>query len=129
MENILWMTIENKLLLEKRSISVYHHGNRSVHLISHKCYLDIRLQSALEKDYLFITMICGPGNINKKNILDLPAWINYEIFSEGKFSAVHKNNRILLRIPAGLPEWKLKLTRPTSQAQPKVDQIIIYDED
>ena len=122
------ITIENKLIIEKRGMNVYHHSTKGVHLIDYNRSVTVPLQSVIKNDYLYISLVCGPGKLERQNVVDMPAWMNYEFLSEGKFSAIHQDDRIILTVPAGLPEWKLKLTRPASQSKSCADRVTIRDD-
>jgi len=113
----------NNLIIEKRDMNVYHHNDKSIHLISHGNSIKIPLQSTNQKDYIHLSVAVGPGYMERENIVDLPSWLNYEFLSEGRFAAYRSDHRTLLKIPAGLPEWKLKLTLsqlPGKSAQGRV---------
>ena len=56
------ITIENKLVMEKRDMSVYHHSTRSAHMISYNSSVTMPLRSVIEDDYLHISIVTGPGN-------------------------------------------------------------------
>jgi hypothetical protein len=109
------ITVENKLILEKRAISVYHHASRGAHLISHNGSVMIPLKPDVEEDYLHISVITGPGRLRNDCLLDIPAVLDFEFAGEGKVVVIHKGGRVLVQIPAGPPVWQLKLTRPMEQ--------------
>jgi hypothetical protein len=116
MNKTIEIIIKNELRIEKREMNIYHHFARGSHLISHNSSISIDLYSVLYDDYLFISLVSGPGKLEHQHTVDLPSWINYELNSEGKLTARHIENRTLLIIPPGLPEWKIKLTRPVSHS-------------
>jgi hypothetical protein len=111
-ENI---TVENKLILEKRAISVYHHASRGAHLISPNGSVMIPLKPDVAEDYLHISVITGPGRLRNDCLLDIPAALDFEFAGEGKVVVIHKGGRVLVKIPAGPPVWQLTLTRPMEQ--------------
>lgn len=119
---------ENNLLVEKRNMNVYHRGSRGTHFISHGSSVEIPLRTIDESDYINLSVAVGPGFMERRNIVDLPSWINYEFTSERQFSAIRSGDRILLKISAGLPEWKLKLTLPASHLKPSKDRVTISDD-
>jgi hypothetical protein len=121
--------IENKLTSEKRDMNVYHHSTRSAHIISFDSSVTLPLRSIIEDDYLYISIVSGPGNLEKKSVVNLPAWVDFEFLSEGKLTVTHSGERTLLKIPAGLPEWQLKLTRSvTSLIDRPADRVTIGDD-
>jgi hypothetical protein len=120
--------IENRLILEKRAMNVYHHATRSSHMIGHNSSVTLPLQTVIEHDYLHISIVTGPGNMERKSIANLPSWVDFDFLSEGNVSISHSGKRILLKIPPGLPGWQLKLTRSTSQNWNSIDRVIISDE-
>ncbi|MCU0289222.1 MAG: hypothetical protein MUF15_22855 [Acidobacteria bacterium] len=44
---------------------VYHHSNRSAYIISHNSSISIPLRTSGEGDYLHISIVSGPGNLEK----------------------------------------------------------------
>jgi hypothetical protein len=128
MKHTIKITIQNKMLLEKRAMSVYHHATRSAHMISHNSSITLPLQTFADDDYMYISIVSGPGNLEHKSIVDLPAWANFELLSEGQLKVLHKDERTLLRIPAGLPEWKLKLYRSAAAVTQTTDRVIIEED-
>ncbi len=128
--------LENNLFIEKRDMNVYHRKDRVIHLISCGSSVIVPLQTINERDYIHLSVAVGPGYMERQNIVYLPTWINFEFLSEGKFAAIHTENLILLKIPAGLPEWKLKLTLPQchgmchrKSSKSLVERVIISDEE
>lgn len=113
-ENI---TVENKLILEKRAISLYHHASRGAHLISHNGSVMIPLKPDAEEDYLHISAITGPGRLKNDSLLDIPPGLDFEFSNDGKVVIAYKGGRVLIKIPAGPPVWQLKLTRPMAIPQ------------
>lgn len=123
------VTIENKLVLEKRDMNVYHHSTRSAHLISHNNSITLPLQPSVEDDYLHISVVSGPGHLINKSILIIPAWADFEISSEGKVSVAHLGDRTLLKIPPGPSTWQLRMTRSsTSIINRAVDRVTVGDD-
>lgn len=121
------ITVENKLIAERRDINIYHHSSRSAHLISYDRSIKIPLKADIEEDYLHISVVSGPGSLKNKSVVNLPSWANFEFFLDGKVSISHANNRILVVIPPGLPEWQLRVKRPY-EADYNEDRIVIGDE-
>jgi hypothetical protein len=123
------VTIENKLVLEKRDMNVYHHSTRSAHLISHNNSITLPLRPSLEEDYLHISVVSGPGHLINKSVLNLPAWADFEFSSEGKIKVVHSDDRTLLKIPPGPSTWQLRMTRSiTSIIDRAVDRVTVGDD-
>ena len=122
------LTIENKLLLAKRDMSVYHHSTRSAHMISHDSAYTFLLKSVTEDDYIHISLVSGAGSLENKSMVDLPSWADYEFSSIDKITISHSGSRTLLKIPPGLPTWQLRITRPTDMGIKKAaDKVIIGD--
>ena len=109
------ITIENRLITGKRDMNVYHHSSKSAHMIGHNSSVTLPLRPVLEDDYLYISIVSGPGSLEKRSVINLPAWVDFEFLSEGKLAVTHSDERMLLKIPAGLPGWQLKLTRSSSR--------------
>ncbi len=106
------ITVENKLITEKRDINIYHHATRSAHIISHNSSITVPLAAVKEGDYLHISLVSGPGNLWSDCLIDLPTRTDFEFTSEGKLTFTHSGDRSLLKIPPGPPTWQLKIKRP-----------------
>lgn len=123
------ITIENKLVMEKRDMSVYHHSTKSAHMISYNSSVTLPLRTVLEDDYLHISIVTGPGNLKNKSIVNIPAWLDFEFLSEGNISVAHSGDRTLLKISPGLPMWQLKMTRSLSSlTKQSSDSVTIGDD-
>ncbi len=126
------ITVENKLIKEKRDINVYHHSTRSAHIISHNSSITLPLRIVGEGDYLHISVVSGPGSLWKDCLIDLPSWANFEFASEGKLTLTHSDDpkRTLLKIPPGPPAWQLKMTRPNgyNKKQSEESNVIVADQ-
>ena len=133
------ITVENKLLAEKRDINVYHHRTQSAHIISHNSAITLPLGSNGDKDYLHISVVKGPGYLEKNCLINLPSWVDFDFTSKESVTGVSITHshvpdgaRILLKIPPGPPAWELKITRSTrldsnGQFMKKRDFVIIGD--
>jgi hypothetical protein len=108
------ITIHNKLLLEKRDMTVYHHATRSAHMISCNSSITLPLRTVIEDDYLHISIVRGPGRLEGICIVSLPSWVDFEISSADDVAVAHSGDRTFLKIPPGPPEWQLKMTRSFS---------------
>ncbi|MCP5101975.1 MAG: hypothetical protein GY950_01285 [bacterium] len=124
------ITVENKLLKEKRDINIYHHSSGSAHLLSHNSTEKLSLYSAAEGDYLHISVVSGPGCLKTGCVISVPSWADVELTAERKITLTHSGSRILLKLPPGPPLWQLKITRPSdSSITPSCDTITIGDEE
>ena len=122
--------VENKLIKEKRDIHVYHQSTRSAHIISRSSSITLPLRAIEEDDYLYISIVRGPGNLWKESVINLPSWADFEFSLEGKVVITHSGNRTLLKVPPGPPTWQLKMTRPNeSSIVQQSDHIIIGEND
>ena len=122
--------VENKLIKEKRDIHVYHQSTRSAHIISRSSSITLPLGTMVEEDYLYISVVRGPGNLWKESVINLPSWADFEFSLEGKATITHSGNRTLVKVPPGPPTWQLKMTRPNeTPVVQKSDHIIIGEND
>jgi len=123
------ITIENRLVREKRDMNVYHHSTRSAHMISHDSSITLPLKTVIEDDYLHISIVSGPGHLQSKSVVNLPSWVDFEISSAADVTVVHSDDRTLLKIPPGPPTWQIKMTRELSTLiyQPS-DRVTICDD-
>ena len=120
--------VENKLIKEKRDIHVYHQSTRSAHIISRGSSITLPLRTTVEDDYLYISVVRGPGNLWKESVIDLPSWADFEFSLEGKVVITHSGNRTLLKISPGPPTWQLKMTMSNDSPVVQMsDHIIIGD--
>lgn len=128
MTKAIKITIDNKMVTEKRDMNVYHHDSQRAHMISHNSSVTIPLKTTAEGDYMYISIVSGPGNLECNSIIDLPAWVNFRLRSGGNLDVIHQDDRTVLKIPAGLPEWKLKLSRPTTVEPLSKDRVLISED-
>jgi hypothetical protein len=123
------VTIENKLLMEKRDMNVYHHSTRSAHMISHDSSITLPLKSDIEDDYLHISIVSGPGQLEGNCLVNLPSWVDFELSSVGDATIAHLGERILLKIPPGPAVWQLRMKRSLSSIVDQLlDRVIIGDD-
>lgn len=127
MKKEISITIENRLLMEKRDMNVYHHAGKSAHMIGCASTVTLPLKPIPEDDYLHVSIVSGPGNLKNKSVVDLPSWLNFDFSSEGKLTVVHGEDRTLLQIPPGLPAWQLTLTRSSKPGRQDSDRVTISD--
>ena len=122
------ITVQNKLVAEKRDLNVYHHSARSANMISHSSSITLALRTVEGDDYLHLSVVSGPGRLRKDCVIDLPSWVDFEFSSVENGAIIHSGNRTLLKIPPGPPAWQLKITRaPGSANLPAEDYLIIGD--
>ena len=103
------ITVWNKLQKERRDINVYHHSNRSSHIISCNNSLTKSMNLVEERDYLHISVARGPGYLTNYCVLDLPSFLDFKFSLTGEVTLIHSGKRTLLRIPPGPPLWELKM--------------------
>lgn len=103
------LKILNQLVSEKRDINVYLHSNRSAFILSYNNSISLPLSINDKGDYLHISIVSGPGNLEKDCIINLPIIADFKFFSQGNFSIIHTQGRTLLEIPPGPPLWQLKI--------------------
>ncbi|UCH94230.1 MAG: hypothetical protein JSV88_28715 [Candidatus Aminicenantes bacterium] len=112
MSESIEITVRNQLVTEKRDLNVYHHSNRSAYMISYSNSITIPLGTSEDGDYLHLSIVSGPGNMEKDCWLDTPSWCDFTISSIGNGDLTHSGDRMLLKIPPGPPVWQFKITRP-----------------
>ena len=123
------VTIENKFLMEKRDLNVYHHSTGSAHMISHNSSITVPLKPVMEDDYVDISVVVGPGYLGNKSVVNMPSWVDFEFTSGDRGSIIRSGDRTLLKIPAGLPTWQLRMTRPDSlPVGGPSDRVIVGDD-
>jgi hypothetical protein len=123
------ITVQNKLVTEKRDLNVYHRSTRSAYMISYNNSITIPLGTNEDGDYLHISIVSGPGSTEKDCWLDIPSWCDFTVSGLGNGDLTHSNKRTLLKIPPGPPVWQLKITRSSSPLiVPPPGQITISDD-
>jgi hypothetical protein len=108
------ITIKNNLTVGERDIHVFHYSTRSAHIISHNSSITIPLRNSIENDYLYISVVKGPGYLWTSCVIGLPTWADFDFSSEGNLIVTHSSasKQTLLKIPPGPPTWELKITNP-----------------
>lgn len=98
-------------------------------MISFDSSITLPFKPIVEDDYLHISIVSGPGRLEGNCVVNLPSWVDFEIFSRGDVTVAHSGDRIFVTIPPGFPIWQLKMTRPfplmTSQS---TDCVIVGDD-
>jgi hypothetical protein len=123
------ITIVNRLVLEERDMNIYHYSTRSAHMISYNSSITLPLKSTLEEDYLHISIVSGPGNLENNSVVNLPSWADFEFSTRGDVTVAHSGERTLLKLPAGFPMWQLRMTRSlSSHIEKKADHVIIGED-
>ncbi len=120
--------VENRFVIEKRDLNVYHHSGKSTHLISCGSSVDLPLKPAGQNDFLHISIVGGPGPLEGKCMVNLPHWIDFKFSPGGDMDVTHPGDRTLLKIPPGPPLWQLKMTRsPSTFFKQAPDRITVGD--
>ncbi|MGD2092530.1 MAG: hypothetical protein PVH61_40565 [Candidatus Aminicenantes bacterium] len=109
---VIEITIDNKLVTEKRDISVYHHASQSAHIISPNSRIILPLGNVGEDDYLHISPVRGPGNLSRDCLIHLPGWVNFRFHSGGDVVVTHEAGRTSIKVPPGPPIWEVEITAP-----------------
>ncbi len=122
------ITIQNKLVMEKRDMNIYHHSTRSAHMISSDSSVTLPFRPVTEDDYLHISIVSGPGRLESNCVVSLPSWADFEFSSRGDVTVAHSGDRTLVKIPPGLPVWQLKMTRSLSSLINPSDRVTIGDD-
>jgi hypothetical protein len=129
MEKELKITVENKLIIEKRDLNVYHHFTRSAHMISYNSSITVQFRSVIEDDYLYISIVGGPGPLEGKCLINLPSWVDFEFTTRDSITVVHAGDRVFLKIPPGPPSWQLKMTRSVTTIIKEPGDLVIIGDD
>ena len=119
------MIVRNKLITEKRDLNVYHHSTRSAYMISHGNSITIPLGTVEDGDYLHLSIVSGPGSLEKDCCINIPSWCDFTVSGLGNGDLTHSGNRILLKIPPGPPVWQLKIMRPSGHRNTPIDDYIV----
>ncbi len=126
------ITVRNRLVTEKRDLSIYHHAKRGAYLISHGNSITIPLGTSGEGDFLHLSMVSGPVSMEKECLLNIPSWCHFTVsgLGNGDISFLGNGTGTILRIPPGPPVWQLKITRPSGHVKELMeDYVIIGDEE
>ncbi len=126
MEKKINITVENKLLMEKRDMNVYHHSTRSAYMISYDSAITLPLRPLIDDDYVHISVVSGPGLLENNSVVNLPSWVDFEFSTRGDVIVVHFEDRTLLKVPPGLSTWQLRMTHSLfSLIEKAADRVII----
>jgi len=109
--NEINITIQNKLAAERRDLNAYHHAKRSAYFISHCNTVTIPLGTKEDGDYLHISVVSGPGKLEKECMVDLPSWCDFSFSSIGNGNLSHSGNRTLLRRKRGQANKMIRCNR------------------
>ncbi len=129
MSNEIDITVENKLVMEKRYLNVYR-SKKSAYIISYNRSRTLSLGTVIDNDYIHITPHIEFGDaIWEAFLIDLPSWADFEFLPEGKTNLIHSGKRTFLKISSGPPTWQLKIIRPLdAKINQKVERITIGDD-
>ncbi len=95
-------------------------------MISFDSSITLPLKPIIEDDYLYISIVNGPGPLEGKYVANLPSWADFEFSSRGDVTVAHSGDRTLLKIPPGPAVWQLKVTRSlTSLTDLSSDRVTI----
>ena len=97
-------------------------------MINHNDSITFPLRPVLEDDYLYISPVGGPGQLENKSMVNLPSWTDFEFSFEGNIALIHAGDRTILKIPPGIIVWQLKVTRAPSFIPQLWDRVIIGDD-
>ncbi len=125
MTNEINIKIQNKLVAERRDLNAYHHSKKSAYFISHCNTVTIPLGTVEDGDYLHISIVSGPGKLEKECRVNLPSWCDFSFSSVGNGDISHSGDRTLVKIPPGPPSWQLTITRPSGQRNNQIDDYVI----
>lgn len=109
---ILEFIVRNKLVRDKRDISVYHSFGSSAHIISCGSAVSVPLSTVEQDDYLHFSLVRGPGIFWQGCVISLPAWVDFRLGPAGSVTVTHSANRTHLELAPGPPTWELRITRP-----------------
>ncbi len=112
------LIIRNKLVKDRRDVNVYHHINRSSHILSCNSSLTRSIRTVEEDDYLHISVVAGPGHLKDNCVLELPSFLDFRFTLSGEVVLIHAGERTLLKIPPGPPTWEIKMTVPGRSTLP-----------
>jgi hypothetical protein len=118
------LTVQNKLVKEKRDLNVYQHSTRSAYMISHGNSISISLGTVEDGDYLHLSIVSGPGSMEKNCWIEMPSWCDFNVSSLGNGDLTHSGNRTLLKIPPGPPVWQLKITCSSSHENAPIEHCV-----
>lgn len=114
MSEALYMIVNNMLIGQRRDIHIYHHSTRSSHIVSDNSAVVLELHNGISGDFFYISVVKGPGDLNKPCYIDLPNWMDIQFSSRGDVLVSHPNggDRLKFRIPPGPAGWEIKAKIP-----------------
>ena len=113
MADLIDIIIINRLVKEKRYLTIYHYGSGSSHLISNTKEVAVALNLKSKNDYLTISVVGEPGHIRNGCRVDLPSWLDFDFLAIAAVTVGHRGSeeRVFIDVPPGLLNWRLKITR------------------
>jgi hypothetical protein len=120
------ITVQNKLIMEKRDLNVYHHSTRSAYIISHSNSVPICMGNFEGGDFLLLSIVRGPGRMEKDCWISFPSWCFFAVSTLNDGDIFHSGDRLLVRIPAGPPLWQIKLALPLDHKNSKTDNFVVF---
>jgi len=138
MADVIHIIIINRLVKEKRYLTIYHHGTGSSHLVSDKKEIAVPLNLKTKKDYLTISVVGEPGHMWHGCNVSLPYWLDFDFLTTDAVTLSHSGGgeNFVIEVPPGLPNWQLKITRQkdsrpsniTGSEENPLQRIIISDD-
>jgi hypothetical protein len=114
---IATIEIKNQFKIRKKKIQVLNSitGMKDIVFINDSIVLPIPEGSEDEDKYIEIQIISDEANIATEYIIEISPWINFQILSKHRIesSCDTVGSITKLRIPDGMHDWKLRISKPT----------------
>lgn len=125
MTDVINIIVINRLVKEKRYLNIHHHSTGSSHLISTKKEVAVPLNLKTKNDYLTISVVGGPGHMWHGCRVNLPSWLDFDFLATDVVTLGHRGSeeRIVIDVPPGLPNWRLKITRQKDSLPRKMKEL------
>jgi len=120
--------IQNQLITEKRDINIYHRDSGSAHMISYNSSVKLMLKRAEDGDFLHISLVSGPEELEHTSFIYIPLWMDFEFTNINRIMLNRFGDRNLLKIPPGLLNWELRLFQTNHNHNSLTGKITIGDE-
>lgn len=104
--------VENNMIIERREINIYHHSRTRTFLHNYDNAVAIDLKSTDEFDYIHLSIVKGPWNLQNECLIKFPDKLDLELSTNNLHGCIHfiqSGHKTLLKIPPGSPNWEVKI--------------------
>lgn len=102
------MVILNRMMKSKADLAVYHHADKSAHIVTYSEAIEVSLTDT-RGDYIELSQISGSGPLPEESVIRFPDWLGYRIQVSKKVEVVHQDGQVVLSLVPGMERWHIKV--------------------